>query len=72
MGGEQAQWVGENWGGGEPCEYKEMLLSAFPQLSIAMSLLIRKLMQLSVLILESSFYSFFFSSFTTFFYSVQH
>lgn len=41
-------------------------------LSIALSLLIRKLMQLSVLILESSFYSFFFFSFATFFYSVQH
>lgn len=37
------------------------LLSPFWGFSIALSLLIRKLMQLSVLILESSFYSFFFS-----------
>lgn len=36
------------------------LLSLFLGFSIALSLLIRELMQLSVLILESSFYSFFF------------
>lgn len=60
MGGEKAQWVGENWRVEDPASSKEMLLSPFPELSIALSLLIRKLMQLSVLILESSFYSFFF------------
>lgn len=60
VSGEKAQWVGENWRVGDPASSKEMLLSPFPELSIALSLLIRKLMQLSVLILESSFYSFFF------------
>lgn len=68
----KALWVGGDGGGWEiPAQSKETLLSPFPVLSIALSLLIRKLMQLSVLILESSFYSFFLS-FATFFYSVQH
>lgn len=59
----KALWVGGykgGGGGGVPARSKEMLLSPFSGLSIALSLLIRKLMQLSVLILESSFYSFFF------------
>lgn len=43
-----------------PARSEEMPLSPFLGFSIALSLLIRKLMQLSVLILESSFYSFFF------------
>lgn len=65
MGGNGGGWVED------PATSKETLLSPFSGLSIALSLLIRKLMQLSVLILESSFYSLFFS-FATFFYSVQH
>lgn len=44
----------------DPARSEETLLSPSSGLSIALSLLIRKLMQLSVLILESSFYSFFF------------
>lgn len=59
----KALWMGGNGGGGveDLARNEEMLLSPFSGLSIALSLLIRKLMQLSVLILESSFYSFFFS-----------
>lgn len=72
VGGEQSAVGGWEQGGVEdPVRTEEMLLSPFSGLSIALSLLIRKLMQLSVLILESSFYSLFFS-FATFFYSVQH
>lgn len=41
-----------------PCEKGETLLSPVARLGIALSLLVRELMQLSVLILESSFYSF--------------
>lgn len=55
VGGVQSNVGG--WERGGPNE--ETLLSPFSGLSIALSLLIRKLMQLSVLILESSFYSFF-------------
>lgn len=69
MGGEQSTVGGWEQGGGGHCE--EALLSPFSGLSIALSLLIRKLMQLSVLILESSFYSFFFLL-CNLFYSVQH
>ncbi len=68
----KALWVGGNGGVEDPARSEETLLSLLTGLSIALSLLIRKLMQLSVLILESSFYSFFFFSFATFFYSVQH
>ena len=53
VGGEQSS-VG---GWGDPARKHSSL--PFSGLSIALSLLIRKLMQLSVLILESSFYSFF-------------
>lgn len=64
-------------GGGVPCEEGETLLSPVAGLGIALSLLVRELMQLSVLILESSFYSFsFFLSLppllcNLFFYSVS-
>lgn len=68
VGGEHALWVGEHGGWKTPT----ILFSLFSRLSIALSLLIRKLMQLSVLILESSFYSFFPPFFSTFFYSAQH
>lgn len=72
MGGEQSQWVGENPGVEDPVRREQMLFfSLLPGLSIVLSLLIRKLMQLSVLILESSF-SFFSPFFTTVFYSAQH
>lgn len=57
----KALWVGEI-GKVRACEEwgNASLLFPFLGFSIALSLLIRKLMQLSVLILESSFYSFFF------------
>lgn len=71
VGGKQSTMDGWEWGSVDLARNEEMLLSPFSELSIALSLLIRKLMQLSVLILESSFYSFFFS-YATFFYSVQH
>lgn len=68
----KALWVGGNRRGGVEDPARKHFSLPFPGLSIALSLLIRKLMQLSVLILESSFYSFFSPSFATFFYSVQH
>lgn len=50
--------AGGGWcGGGVSCERAETLLSPVAGLGIALSLLVRELMQLSVLILESSFYS---------------
>lgn len=57
VGGKQRTVGGWGRRGGveDPARNEEMLLSAFPGLSIALSLLIRKLMQLSVLIPESSF-----------------
>lgn len=70
VGGKQSTMDGWEWRSVDLARNEEMLLSPFSELSIALSL-IRKLMQLSVLILESSFYSFF-SSYATFFYSVQH
>lgn len=61
VGGKQSAVGGrekKRGGGGGACKEREMLLSPLSGLSIALSLPIRKLMQLSVLILESSFYSF--------------
>ena len=58
VGGEQSTVGGWKQGGVEDPARKHFFLP-FSGLSIALSLLIRKLMQLSVLILESSFYSFF-------------
>lgn len=55
------RWRGRGRGGA-PCEKGETLLSPVAGLGIALSLLVRELMQLSVLILESSFYSFSFFS----------
>lgn len=53
--GWKAKHCGWEQGGGGPCEELTLLSPGF---CIALSFLIRKLMQLSVLILESSFYSF--------------
>lgn len=63
-------WV-RTGGGGPWKERANAFLSLLAGLSIVLSLLIRKLMQLSVLILGSSFYSFFSPSFTRVFYSAQ-
>lgn len=53
--GWKAKHCGWEQGGGGPCEEWTLLSPGF---CIALSFLIRKLMQLSVLILESSFYAF--------------
>lgn len=70
MGGEQST-VGR-WEVEDGVRKHFFSLSPLPDLGIALSPPIRKLMQLSVLILGSSFYSLpFFSSFFSF-HSVQH